>query len=643
MEEQSTTKVAQSIQALRSVFALAARQKTPLEKLDLFTDPISAAEYAHHIEQLLLSSNWVTMWTDVGLHGSRSFFGNILYRLQHRILPPLPDESSMAYVLGEVFRTKSSAEWALQQSNEAWISWMLRMEEHWSQTDHVQNRLLRQCNDALFVLSQRIASFGVREEFLRRNKTVSTDASPFLMQQLEWTSLAADEGTSNDLRPLNVMLNQCLDVLQKNRKEQERYGASLSYTYALLGCKQQIERFRQILSLRAALLGEDIQDSPGRLFKTLIRALHNRFDLTDPVHDSVALLSLQITEQASRTGEHYISTDRAGYFAMLRSALKGGAVVGLLSVFKSAIYYLHLAPLWQAVSYSLNYGLGFIGIHLMHGTIATKQPAMTATKLASALDIKSDQAPSLDAFATLIVHTLRTQFIALAGNVALSFPVALVFSVCWAWVKGSHVVTESKAHHLLGELHPFTSLALPHAALAGMYLFIAGLISGYVDNLNRSENLAKRIGVHPKLVLAFGPRRMNSVAHYLHHALGSLIGNFVLGCLLGSTAFVGLLLGWPLDIRHITFSAGNFGLATATLYDHISAETVFFSLLGILLIGLTNLAVSFGLSIWVATRARGIRFGQTSQLIRLLSIQFFNNPRQFFLPPSSCAHSKTPS
>ncbi len=380
-------------------------------------------------------------------------------------------------------------------------------------------------------------------------------------------------------------------------------------------------------------MGNSATDTPGALFKTILRALHNRFDLSDPLHDSVALLSLQITEQASRTGEHYISTDRPGYLAMLRSALKGGSVVGLLSVIKIGIYYLHFAPLWQAVGYSLNYGLGFIGIHLMHGTIATKQPAMTATRLASALDSKSEESQSLSAFAALIVHTLRTQFIALVGNVVLSFPVACICSILWFLATGSPIATEAKALSMVEELHPFMSLALPHAALAGIFLFVAGLVSGYVDNLNRSDQLAERIGAHPRLVAFFGRVTMQKTAKYLHHALGSLVGNFLLGCFLGSTAFVGLLLGLPLDIRHITFAAGNFGLSVATLYDSMSAETIFFSLTGILFIGLTNLAVSFGLSIWVATRARGIRFGQTSEVLRLLSIQFFNNPKQFFLPP----------
>jgi site-specific recombinase len=40
---------------------------------------------------------------------------------------------------------------------------------------------------------------------------------------------------------------------------------------------------------------------------------------------------------------------------------------------------------------SLNYGLGFVLIHILHFTVATKQPAMTAARLAAAIE-ESDRA-----------------------------------------------------------------------------------------------------------------------------------------------------------------------------------------------------------------------------------------------------------
>lgn len=46
------------------------------------------------------------------------------------------------------------------------------------------------------------------------------------------------------------------------------------------------------------------------------------------------------------------------------------------------------------------------------------------------------------------------------------------------------LLTHAKATTLLHSLNPFTSLAIPHAAIAGVCLFLSGLIAGYFDNMS---------------------------------------------------------------------------------------------------------------------------------------------------------------
>ena len=62
-------------------------------------------------------------------------------------------------------------------------------------------------------------------------------------------------------------------------------------------------------------------------------------------------------------------------------------------------------------------------------------------------------------------------------------------------------------------------------------------------------------------------------------------------------------------------------------------QTYAWSILGIALIGFTNLTVSFVLALWVALKSRGVNFGQTRQLVVLLSRRFRARPGSFFLPP----------
>jgi site-specific recombinase len=48
---------------------------------------------------------------------------------------------------------------------------------------------------------------------------------------------------------------------------------------------------------------------------------------------------------------------------------------------------------------------------------------------------------------------------------------------------------------------------------------------------------------------------------YIQEHLGGIMGNFLFGCMLGSTGVLGTILGLPLDIRHIAFSSANLGYA----------------------------------------------------------------------------------
>ena len=91
-----------------------------------------------------------------------------------------------------------------------------------------------------------------------------------------------------------------------------------------------------------------------------------------------SLLARQTAIRHAETGEHYIAADRAGWFDMLRRAAGGGAVIAGTTLLKFAIGTLGLTTLWAGVGAGLNYAASFVLIMLLHWTVATKQPAMTA-------------------------------------------------------------------------------------------------------------------------------------------------------------------------------------------------------------------------------------------------------------------------
>ena len=75
---------------------------------------------------------------------------------------------------------------------------------------------------------------------------------------------------------------------------------------------------------------------------------------------------------------------------MLASAMRGGFIVCFLVVIKNLLTLLEMPPFWHGFVYSVNYSIGFVVIEETHSTLATKQPAFTASALASSLDTKKN-------------------------------------------------------------------------------------------------------------------------------------------------------------------------------------------------------------------------------------------------------------
>jgi site-specific recombinase len=219
------------------------------------------------------------------------------------------------------------------------------------------------------------------------------------------------------------------------------------------------------------------------------------------------------------------------------------------------------------------------------------------------------------------------------GNVLLAFPVAWAIAIGYKAINGNHIVDPVKAHHLLMDVDPVHSLALFYAAIAGVWLFLAGLISGYYDNKALYTRMGQRVRQLRRLRRLLGEERLGRFAGYIEDNLGGLMGNFFFGLMLGMTGTIGFLLGLPLDIRHVTFSTANLATALVGLDYHVPLEVVVNAASGVLLIGAVNLLVSFGLALWVAMRARKIRFKRGILLIQALGRHLIAAPIDFFLGP----------
>ena len=347
------------------------------------------------------------------------------------------------------------------------------------------------------------------------------------------------------------------------------------------------------------------------------------------------MLALRVTENASRTGEHYITTTRTEYFTLLRSAMGAGLIIAFMAALKLFVAKQQLPPMTEALIFSLNYGLGFMLIHILHFTVATKQPAMTASSIAASISESGGKNRDLESLSGIIVQTLRSQLAAIVGNVLVVVPVAMLIAWGIFAASGTHFITPEKAHHLLADIDPIHSPAIFYAAIAGVCLFLSGLIAGHHDNLAVYNKIPQRLKQLRWLERLLGEPRLARVANYVENNLGALAGNFYFGCMLGGVTAIGVLFGLPLDIRHVTFSSAYLGFSLIGLDFMLAPKEVLLAVLGIALIGLTNLMVSFALALSVAIKARKVTFPHWGMLLKSLGRRFRQHPLAFLFPPKT--------
>jgi site-specific recombinase len=603
-----------------------------------------------YLSTLLAERNHFFLYAESGILGNTGFFTELSHRIANRLLPPALDPRFLRDLVEEVFDHGDDPRWLASIPLSLWADLLDAIGFGMGAPTPGQLQIRKEMAEALRVLACRLAALGLEPDLVRYYPALSQYESPFLAQQREFEAeitamqlaLTDPSAAWPDSAHADVLLDQCSEALLRIRRLSRDAGAAVKLSWHLTRAFQIIERMHVMLGLLMPGPHDEKFDAGIRYFVSLVDAECRRNSVRELVTSVTDLLSLQVTEHASKTGEHYVTRNHREFYAMFRAAAGAGIIVGFMALAKMLIAMLHLAPLWEALGFSLNYGLGFVLIHLLGFTIATKQPAMTAATLAAALDPRKSGTSRQEEMSELIVQVCRSQFVAIAGNVLLAFITSLGIAYAWTAIFGSPVPDAAKAHHLLHDLHPVFSLALPHAAIAGVCLFLSGLVSGYYDNKAIYNRVPDRLRRLKWLRRALGVARLERFANYVEHNLGALAGNFIFGFMLGSMSTLGFMLGWPLDIRHVTFGAANLAYGLQALDFQVFWVEAAVCALGVILIGLTNLAVSFSLAMYVALKSRRVRYADTRGLVRILLRRFVRRPRDFFWPPNEVKEVKNP-
>ncbi|WP_341237653.1 hypothetical protein [uncultured Limnobacter sp.] len=593
-----------------------------------------------YVEQFLKESRYRYTFAELGILGSETFGKAMKSRIFQRLLPATVDDKTVRESLNLMFPKADDHEWLESISTESWTRLFFLLE--WLDPKlPIWLRIQHEMLEALEMLAVRIAALGIEAEVVRCLGMSDRHTSPFVEQHLELRAMIAQaherlnqhESLADLGDHLDVLLDQCTDQIKRAYAQAKVLGISVTLSMHLIRLEQSIARMRKLLQLTGALPTENRVQSCVGFFCTLTREENRKHSIADLWEGLTDKLALRITEHASKAGEHYTAESPAEYWQMGKAAVIGGFVIAIFAFIKVWMVALKLPPFWEAMIFSLNYGACFVVIHLLHGTVATKQPAMTAARIASAIDSRNGRLRSMDSVVDLIAQVARTQFIAIAGNMLLAFSTALLIGYAWTMLFGSPPIDEEKRELFLHQVNPIMSMAIPHAAMAGIALFLTGVVSGYYDNLCIYERVPLRIRKVIWLRKILGVQKLARLADYAEHNLGAIMGSLFLGLMLGSLGFIGFLLGLPIDTTHFAFSSAQVGYSMQAGGFEYGVYGLLFALGGVALIGAGNLSVSFALALYTAVKARGVHHLGVFLLTRKVAGYFLKNPGAFFFPP----------
>lgn len=571
---------------------------------------------------------------DFGFASQAAFWGELADRLRRKTLPASPQTRDAAELFGLVFADPHDARWLRAvptRQLERWAA-LLSLPLAQAPMSTWENTVL----DAVVLGVGQVTALGFRSDVrLRMSDEARTGRSfhelPAAAEALRRAWLEPEELTRlQAIEALREKLDAARHAAYSVYGHFEEHGISVSVVFKVRQLRERIIRIKQLLD---ALLAADRGKTTVKLLAHLVEVREESTSIKALVATSTQLTAARVAERSAETGEQYITRNWPEYRAMLWRAGGGGFVLGFTTWFKFLIGGLALSAFWGGLAAGMNYALAFVLIQLLHLTVATKQPAVTAPAMVAKLrDLQSRE--SVLRFVDEVAHLFRSQVAAIAGNVGVVVPTVLLLH--WgAWLLwGQGLIDTAHARHVL-EAHHLLGPTMLFAAMTGVLLFASSIVAGWVENWFVLHKLDSAMAFHPKLVRRLGAERAHAWAHWMRQNISGLAANVSLGLMLGLVPPLLMFFGLGADVRHVTLVMGQLAASAAALGWGVLAEAGFWwALLAALLVGPINLAVSFYLALRLALKAQNVSEVNRQRIQKAIVFRFRRAPRSFFWPPT---------
>jgi site-specific recombinase len=574
--------------------------------------------------QVLLNTVDATaLLADYGFSSRSAFASELAERLRLKWLPATPETADASALFSLVLSDAFDAQWllALDEATLTRLTQLLQTpcledaQGHCAWVPAERQSTVTQWQatvlEALTFCTSQIRATGFSPELRQRMSAPARETAPFHalasdLEALQDAFLASpQEATAARQAALALYLERldaCRQAAASVYTHLDNYGISVNLVFQLRQLRTRVLRIRALLE---CLLADQPQHHTAQLLADLVTVGQQRRSVRALIAANSSMLAAKVAERSSETGEHYITRNRAEYGQMLRDAAGGGMVMSLTTLFKFAVLSMGLSAFWGGFYAGLNYALSFVLIQLLHWTVATKQPAMTAPAMAAKL--KELGAPgAVESFVDEVTHLVRSQVAAIVGNLALVAPAVLLISSALWLAFGTPMIDAKEAGHVLRSLD-LRGPSLLFAAFTGVLLFASSIIAGWVENWFVLHRLDSAIRYNPRISAALGVARADRWANFMRRNISGLAANVSLGLMLGLIPAFALFFGVGLEVRHVTLSTGQLAAAAASLGPALLMQGAFWwCVASIALTGLLNVGVSFYFAFLLALRAHSV-------------------------------------
>lgn len=584
---------------------------------------------------LMQTLDLTTLLADFGFAPRTAFVSELAERLRRKLLPGTPETTDAAELFMLLKPGRFDAQWLalLEDSHiQRLVALLAAPAEAEADVRAWQDGVL----DALTYCTAQIRANGFAPELRLRLGPDLQQSRPFhalpadveALREIFFRPGRTDAELQAAVAPYHEHLEGCRRAVNSIYAHLDQHGISMGLVFRLRQLRGRFSRVRELLD---CLLAPQPSVAAVRLLARMALLAHDSQSLRVLIAANSTLLAAKMAERSAETGENYITRTRADYRDMLLKAMGGGAITALTTTLKFGLVGLGLSAFWGGVAASLVYAASFVVIQLLHFTLATKQPAMTAPAMAAKLkDLLPGEAVA--EFVDEVTHLVRSQVAAVLGNVCLVVPGVLLVHVLMLLASGQAMLQPAEARHVLSSLS-LQGPTLLWAAFTGVLLFSASLVAGWAENWFVLRRLDSALRYNPRITATLGAERAARWAAFMRRNISGLVSNISLGFMLGLIPPVTAFFGLGLEVRHVTLSAGQLAAAGAALGAEVWRLPAFWSCVAAIpLIGLMNLGVSFYLAFRMALQAHSVSRIDRARIRAAIWTRMRQHPRSFLMP-----------